>query len=148
MAASPPQVRIFALVWFGSASICFFFSELSQSRWSWLWFILAMGIFILGSIYADDFAVPRNVGGFAVVFLGVFLGAVAFAFAVVFAEVRSSNPMVVRLFYCGVLLAILVMAIKMPDDFGAGQRNRAVFAMLTFGLLPLFNAVLISYPPV
>ena len=132
-----------------------------------------MGIFILGSIYADDFAVPRNVGGFAVVFLGVFLGAVAFAFAgavaaaavvafafagafafafaVVFvfvfvfvfavAEVRSSNPMVVRLFYCGVLLAILVMAIKMPDDFGAGQRNRAVFAMLTFGLLPLFNAV-------
>ena len=156
MAASPPQVRIFALVWFGSASICFFFSELSQSRWSWLWFILAMGIFILGSIYADDFAVPRNVGGFAVVFLGVFLGAVAVAvaFAVVFvfvfavAEVRSSNPMVVRLFYCGVLLAILVMAIKMPDDFGAGQRNRAVFAMLTFGLLPLFNAVLISYPPV
>lgn len=115
--------------------------------------VLAMGIFILGSIYADDFAVPRNVGGFAVVFLGVFLGAVAaaavvaFAFAVVFvfvfavAEVRSSNPMVVRLFYCGVLLAILVMAIKMPDDFGAGQRNRAVFAMLTFGLLPLFNAV-------
>ena len=149
MAASPPQVRIFALVWFGSAPICFFFSELSQSRWSWLWFILAMGIFILGSIYADDFAVPRNVGGFAVVFLGVFLGAVAFAvvfvfvfvFAVAVAEVRSSNPMVVRLFYCGVLLAILVMAIKMPDDFGAGQRNRAVFAMLTFGLLPLFNAV-------
>ena len=121
--------------------------------------VLAMGIFILGSIYADDFAVPRNVGGFAVVFLGVFLGAVAaaavvafafavaLAFAVVFvfvfavAEVRSSNPMVVRLFYCGVLLAILVMAIKMPDDFGAGQGNRAVFAMLTFGLLPLFNAV-------
>ena len=153
MAASPPQVRIFALVWFGSAPICFFFSELSQSRWSWLWFILAMGIFILGSIYADDFAVPRNVGGFAVVFLGAFAGtfavAVAGAFAVVFvfvfvfavAEVRSSNPMVVRLFYCGVLLAILVMAIKMPDDFGAGQGNRAVFAMLTFGLLPLFNAV-------
>ena len=121
--------------------------------------VLAMGIFILGSIYADDFAVPRNVGGFAVVFLGVFLGAVAFAFAgavaaaaafagafavavvFVFAEVRSSNPMVVRLFYCGVLLAILVMAIKMPDDFGAGQRNRAVFFMLTFGLLPLFNAL-------
>ena len=49
--------------------------------------------------------------------------------------------MVVRLFYCGVLLAILVMAIKMPDDFGAGQRNRAVFFMLTFGLLPLFNAL-------
>ena len=115
--------------------------------------VLAMGIFILGSIYADDFAVPRNVGGFAVVFLGVFLGAfagtfavaVAGAFAVVFvfvvAEVRSSNPMVVRLFYCGVLLAILVIGIKMPEDFGAGQRNRAVFFMLTFGLLPLFNAL-------
>ena len=159
MAASPPQARIFALVWLGSASICLFFYTLSQSRWYWLWLILAVGIFILGSIYADDFAVPRNVGGFAVVFLGVFLGAVAaaaaavvafavaVAFAVVFvfvfavAEVRSSNPMVVRLFYCGVLLAILVMAIKMPDDFGAGQGNRAVFAMLTFGLLPLFNAV-------
>ena len=141
MAASPPQVRIFALVWFGSAPICFFFSELSQSRWSWLWFILAMGIFILGSIYADDFAVPRNVGGFAVVFLGAAVVAFAFTFAGAVAEVRSSNPMVVRLFYCGVLLAILVMAIKMPDDFGAGQGNRAVFAMLTFGLLPLFNAV-------
>ena len=101
--------------------------------------VLAMGIFILGSIYADDFAVPRNVGGFAVVFLGAVAFAVVFAVAV--AEVRSSNPMVVCLFYCGVLLAILVMAIKMPDDFGAGQRNRAVFAMLTFGLLPLFNAV-------
>ena len=131
MAASPPQARIFALVWLGSVSICLFFYTLSQSRWYWLWLILAVGIFILGSIYADDFAVPRNVGGFAVVFLGVFA----------VAEVRSSNPMVVRLFYCGVLLAILVMAIKMPDDFGAGQRNRAVFAMLTFGLLPLFNAV-------
>ena len=151
MAASPPQVRIFALVWFGSAPICFFFSELSQSRWSWLWFILAMGIFILGSIYADDFAVPRNVGGFAVTvgFLGVFLGAVAFAGAATGAgagagagaEKRSSRPMVVRLFSCGVLLAFLVMAIKMPDDFGAGQRNRAVFFMLTFGLLPLFNAL-------
>jgi len=112
-----------------------------------------MGIFILGSIYADDFAVPRaddfavprNVGGFAVTvgFLGVFLGAVAFAgaAAAAVAEKRSSRPMVVRLFSCGVLLAFLVMAIKMPDDFGAGQRNRAVFFMLTFGLLPLFNAL-------
>jgi len=57
------------LVWLGSAVNLLFFSELSQSRWSWLWLILAMGIFILGSIYADDFAVPRNVGGFAVAFL-------------------------------------------------------------------------------
>jgi hypothetical protein len=45
MAASPPQVRIFALVWLGSLTICYFFSELSQSRWSWLWLILAVGIF-------------------------------------------------------------------------------------------------------
>ena len=127
IAASPPQARIFALVWLGSASICLFFYMLSQSRWSLLWLILAMGIFILGSIYADDFAVPRNVGGFAGAVAGV--------------EERPSNPMVVRLFSCGVLLAFLVMAIKMPDDFGAGQGNRAVFAMLTFGLLPLFNAV-------
>ena len=145
IAASPPQARIFALVWLGSASICLFFYMLSQSRWSLLWLILAMGIFILGSIYADDFAVPRNVGGFAVTvgFLGVFLGAVAFAgaAAAAVAEKRSSRPMVVRLFSCGVLLAFLVMAIKMPDDFGAGQRNRAVFFMLTFGLLPLFNAL-------
>ena len=89
-----------------------------------------MGIFILGSIYADDFAVPMNVGGFAVTvrFLGVFLGAVAFAGAaavagagafavagagaVAVAEKRSSRPMVVRLFSCGVLLAFLVMAKK------------------------------------
>ena len=145
IAASPPQARIFALVWLGSASICLFFYMLSQSRWSLLWLILAMGIFILGSIYADDFAVPRNVGGFAVTvgFLDVFLGAVAFAgaAAAAVAEKRSSRPMVVRLFSCGVLLAFLVMAIKMPDDFGAGQRNRAVFFMLTFGLLPLFNAL-------
>ena len=114
MAASPPQVRIFALVWFGSASICLFFSELSQSRWSLLWLILAMGILGLASIYADDFAVPRNVGGFAGAVAGV--------------EERSSNPMVVRLFSCGVLLAFWDIAIKMPDDFGAGQRTQAVFS--------------------
>ena len=175
MAASPPQARIFALVWLGSASIFYLFYMLSQSRWPWLWLILAVGIFYFGSYFTDDFAVRRNVSGFAVVFLcvavaavaaaavvagagtGAFavVGAVAFAaafavvfvfavagaFAVTFAEVRSSNPMVMRLFYCGVLLAILVIGIKMPDDFGADQRNRAVFFMLTFGLLPLFNAV-------
>jgi hypothetical protein len=33
------------------------------------------------------------------------------------------------------------MAIKMPDDFGAGQRNRAVFFMLTFRPLAAFNAL-------
>ena len=114
MAASPPQVRIFALVCLGSVSIFYLFYMLSQSRWSWLWFILAMGILGLGSIYADDFAVPRNVGGFAGAVAGV--------------EERSSNPMVVRLFSCGVLLAFWDIAIKMPDDFGAGQRTQAVFS--------------------
>ena len=114
IAASPPQARIFALGWLGSVSICLFFSVLSQSRWSLLWLILAMGIFILGSIYADDFAVPRNVGGFAGAVAGV--------------EERPSNPMVVRLFSCGFLLAFWDIAIKMPDDFGAGQRTQAVFS--------------------
>jgi hypothetical protein len=41
MAASPPQVRIFALVWFGSASICFFQSYRNPDGpgygSSWLW---------------------------------------------------------------------------------------------------------------
>ena len=46
-----------------------------------------------------------------------------------------------RLLYCGVLVALLIVAIKMPDDFGAGQRNQAVFFMLTMGVLPLVNAV-------
>jgi hypothetical protein len=46
-----------------------------------------------------------------------------------------------RLLDCGVLVALLIVAIKMPDDFGAGQRSRAVFVMLTFCLLPLVNAV-------
>ena len=123
------------------------------------------GDLLLRIFFTEDFAVPRNVAAFAFAGAGGFtgtgvfafvvtgsvtgafalalVGAVAAAFAVAGAgaEVRSSNPMVMRLFYCGVLLAILVMAIKMPDDFGAGQRNRAVFFMLTFGLLPLFNAV-------
>ena len=161
IAASPPQVRIFAVVWLGSASIFYLFYMLSQSRWPWLWLILAVGIFYFGSYFTDDFAVRRNVSGFAFAVAVAGAGAVAaavtgaFAFAVAVAvavavafsvavagaEVRSSNPMVMRLFYCGVLLAILVIGIKMPDDFGAGQRNRAVFFMLTFGLLPLFNAV-------
>ncbi|WP_347855809.1 hypothetical protein [Planktomarina sp.] len=57
------------------------------------------------------------------------------------AEERSSRPMARRLLFCGVLVALLIVAIKMPDDFGAGQRNQAVFFMLTMGLLPLVNAV-------
>jgi hypothetical protein len=38
-------------------------------------------------------------------------------------------------------VALLIVAIKIPDDFGAGQRNQAVFFMLTMGVLPLVNAV-------
>ncbi|MBL6638553.1 MAG: hypothetical protein ISP37_09605, partial [Planktomarina sp.] len=61
--------------------------------------------------------------------------------AVTTAEERSSRPMASRLLYCGGLVALVIMAIKMPDDFGAGQRNQAVFFVLTFCLLPLVNAV-------
>ena len=60
--------------------------------------ILATGILALGSIFADRFAVPRNVavaGTFAFAFsgAGAFALAVAFAVAVAVAEVRSSRPM-------------------------------------------------------
>jgi len=46
-----------------------------------------------------------------------------------------------RLLYCGVLVTLLIVAIKGPDDFGAGQRTQAAFFMLTFCLLSLVNAV-------
>ena len=49
-------------------------------------FMFATWILGLGSIYADGFAVPRNVA-----VAGAFALAVAFAVAV--AEVRSSRPM-------------------------------------------------------
>ena len=154
--------------------------------------ILATGILLLGLIFADGFAVPRNVavagtvafagavafafagagagafsGAFAGAFAGVgaiagvdaFTGTIAVAVAGVVAvcgvvavagavavavtteEVRSSRPMARRLLYCGVLVALVIVAIKMPDDFGAGRRSLAVFFMLTFCLLPLVNAV-------
>ena len=38
-------------------------------------------------------------------------------------------------------MAVLVMAIKTPDVFLGGQRNQTVYVVLTFGLLPLFNAL-------
>ena len=38
-------------------------------------------------------------------------------------------------------MAVLVVAIKTPDVFGVGQRNRAVFVVLTLGILPLFNGL-------
>ena len=124
--------------------------------------ILATGILALGSIFADRFAVPRNVavaGTGAFAFAGAVAGTVALAVtgtvasafavagtvagtvAVAGAEVRSSRPMAWRLLDCGVLVALLIVAIKMPDDFGAGQLSRVVFVMLTFCLLPLVNAV-------
>ena len=150
IAASPPQARIFTAVWLGSSLFFYLFAGASKSRWRWTLVILATGILALGSIFADRFAVPRNVAVAGTVALAV-TGTVASAFAVAGtvagtvavagAEVRSSRPMAWRLLDCGVLVALLIVAIKMPDDFGAGQRNQAVFFMLTMGLLPLVNAV-------
>ena len=79
-------------------------------------------------------------------FKGAVVGTVAGAVAcvVVVAEELSSRPMAWRLLYCGALVALLIVAVKMPDDFGAGQRSRAVFVMLTFCLLPLSTRFLIS----
>ena len=122
IAASPPNARIFTAVWLGSSLFFYLFAGVSKSRWRWPSFILATGILLLGLSYADRYAVPENV-----------------AFAV--AEVRSSRPMAWRLLYCGVLVTLLIVAIKGPDDFGAGQRTQAAFFMLTFCLLSLVNAV-------
>jgi len=167
MAASPPQARIFTAVWLGSSVLVYLFAGASKSRWRWTLVILATGILLLGLIFADGFAVPGNIavaGTGAFAFAGAVAGTVALAvtgtvasaFAVAFAvagtvavagaEVRSSRPMAWRLLdrrllFCGVLVALLIVAIKMPDDFGAGQRNQAVFFMLTMGVLPLVNAV-------
>ncbi|MDC0483915.1 hypothetical protein OAN66_00275 [bacterium] len=164
MAASPPQARIFTAVWLGSSVLVYLFAGASKSRWRWTLVILATGILLLGLIFADGFAVPGNIAvacTVAVAFTGpvagAFAGAVAGVGAVAFvapvlvaatsagtvagAEERSSRPMARRLLFCGVLVALLIVAIKMPDDFGAGQRNQAVFFMLTMGVLPLVNAV-------
>jgi hypothetical protein len=46
-----------------------------------------------------------------------------------------------RLLFCGALVALLILAIKMPDNFWGVQRYREDFVMLTIGLLPLVNAV-------
>ncbi len=77
----------------------------------------------------------------AVAFVAPVLVAATSAGTVAGAEERSSRPMARRLLFCGVLVALLIVAIKMPDDFGAGQLSRVVFVMLTFCLLPLVNAV-------
>ncbi|MDA7809371.1 hypothetical protein N8969_00600 [bacterium] len=138
IAASPPQARIFTEVWLGSSLFFYLFAGASKSRWRCTLVILATGILLLGLIFADRFAVPENV---AVAGLVAVAFASAVADAVATAEKRSSRQMAWRLLYCGVLVALLIVAIKMPDDFGAGQRSRAVFVMLTFCLLPLVNAV-------
>jgi len=138
IAASPPNARIFTAVWLGSSLFFYLFAGVSKSRWRWPSFILATGILLLGLSYADRYAVPENVAFPVASAAAVALvGAVAFAVA----EVRSSRPMAWRLLYCGVLVTLLIVAIKGPDDFGAGQRTQAVFFMLTFCLLPLANAV-------
>ena len=142
IAASPPQARIFTEVWLGSSLFFYLFAGASKSRWRWTLVILATGILLLGLIFADRFAVPENVAVAGLVAGAVaFASAVAVAVAVATAEKRSSRQMAWRLLYCGVLVALLIVAIKTPDDFGAGQRSRAVFVMLTFCLLPLVNAV-------
>jgi hypothetical protein len=82
IAASPPQARIFTAVWLGSSLFFYLFAGASKSRWRWTLVILATGILALGSIFADRFAVPRNVAV-----------AVAGTVAVAGAEVRSSRPM-------------------------------------------------------
>ena len=134
IAASPPRARIFTAVWLGSSVLVYLFAGASKSRWRRPLVILATGILLLGSNYADRFAVPGNIAVAGT-------GAVAVVVVVAAAEERSSCPMARRLLFCGVLVALLIVAIKMPDDFGAGQRNQAVFFMLTIGLLPLVNAV-------
>ena len=140
IAASPPQARIFTAVWLGSSLFFYLFAGASKSRWRWTLVILATWILLLGLIFADRFAVPENVAVAGLV-VGAVAVASAVAVAVATAEKRSSRQMAWRLLYCGVLVALLIVAIKMPDDFGAGQRSRAVFVMLTFCLLPLVNAV-------
>ena len=140
IAVSPSQARIFTAVWLGSSLFFYLFAGASKSRWRWPLFILATGILLLGPIYADRFAVAGNVAVASTV-ASVGAVAVAGAGAVAVAEKHSSRPMAWHLLYCGVLVALLILAIKMPDDFGAGQRNQAVFFVLTLALLPLVNAV-------
>ena len=79
IAASPLQARIFVLVWLGSSLILYLFAARSKPRWQCPLLILVSGIHILGSIYADGFAVPENVAG-------------AIAFAVI--EKPSRRPLV------------------------------------------------------
>ncbi|MGB1337835.1 MAG: hypothetical protein ACPH3J_06315 [Planktomarina sp.] len=164
IAASPLQARIFVPVWLGSSLILCLFAARSKPRWQWPLLILASGILFLGLFYADSFSVPKNLTipvvvavavAVAVAVPGAFAFAVAIAFADAFAivatpiftvaftvaEEPSRHPLVWRLLYYGVLMAGVVVVIKMLDVLGGGQRNRAVFLMLTLSHLPLFNAL-------
>lgn len=89
IAASPLQAQIFFLVWLGSALIFVLFAAASKSLWRLLLLILANGIHVLGSIYADGFAVPENVAGAGALAVA---GAIAFAVAVI--EKPSRRPLV------------------------------------------------------
>jgi len=120
-------------------------------------FAVPGNIAVAGAVAGTVAVASVGAGTVAVAFTGPVAGAVAGVGAVAFvapvlvaatsagtvagAEERSSRPMARRLLFCGVLVALLIVAIKMPDDFGAGQRNQAVFFMLTMGVLPLVNAV-------
>jgi hypothetical protein len=120
-------------------------------------FAVPGNIAVAGTVAVASVGAGTVAGAFTGPVAGAFAGAVAGVGAVAFvapvlvaatsagtvagAEERSSRPMARRLLFCGVLVALLIVAIKMPDDFGAGQRNQAVFFMLTMGVLPLVNAV-------
>ena len=93
IAASPPQARIFAAVWLGSSVLVCLFAGASKSRWRWPLVILAIGILLLGSIYADRFAVLENVAGaFAVAVAITVIVASALSGAVVVAAQKSALP--------------------------------------------------------
>ena len=150
MAASPPQARIFTAVWLGSSVLRLPFCRSVKIP-------VALDI---GYPRHRDFGSWDQFSPIALLCQGMSQSQAQAhshsqaqsqaqshsqsqhsAGTVAGAEERSSRPMARRLLDCGVLVALLIVAIKMPDDFGAGQRSRAVFVMLTMGLLPLVNAV-------
>lgn len=108
------------------------------------------GAFSVAGTIAVAFAIAAGMAG-AVIVAGAVAVAIAvvvaivaafrFAVEVAGAEERSSRPMAWRLLFCGALVALLILAIKMPDNFWGVQRYREDFVMLTIGLLPLVNAV-------
>ena len=93
IAASPPQARIFTAVWLGSSLFFYLFAGASKSRWRWTLVILATGILLLGSIFADRFAVPgmSQSQHSRIAVAGAVAGAVAVAVAVAVAAQRSRS---------------------------------------------------------